>query len=118
MTSPSARLRLFRALEDVLGADAAATLLDSLPQPGPAGVATKDDVRLQVHGLRAELHALVAEIRADLAERDARLVTAADVHALEQRLAAHAAAHRRLVGWSAALHAGLLAAIAAAALLL
>lgn len=61
--SEQSRHELYRRLEETLGAEAAATLMEHLPPVGWADVATKRDLDVLEHRLRADVH---AEINAAL----------------------------------------------------
>ena len=71
VVSESARQRLFRSLEHVLGEDEAATLMDSLPAQGWSDLATKTELA----ELRAEMREGFAEMRTTMAQ----LVTRAEL---------------------------------------
>lgn len=62
-TSEHDRHELFRALERVLGADQARTLMEQLPPRPWDHLATKDDL---ANGLQVLEHRLVAEFRAQI----------------------------------------------------
>ena len=75
--SDQTRHRLHQRLDEVLGSDDAATLMEHLPPVGWADVATKRDLEhlsLELRSelrteLRTELHVELGAIRADLARR-------------------------------------------------
>lgn len=80
--SESARQRLFRSLEHVLGEDEAATLMDSLPPHDWSDVATKTELRAGLAEVRGEIAELRAEMREGFAEMRvtmANLVTRAEL---------------------------------------
>ena len=56
-----ARHQLYLRLEEQLGAEAAATLMEHLPPTGWADVATKRDLDQLTDRLRADLHQALAE---------------------------------------------------------
>lgn len=74
-TSASARHHLFRTLENVLGDEDAATLMDHLPPGGWDDVATKADLRELGSELRGEIAGLRTELKTDIAEVRAQMVT-------------------------------------------
>jgi hypothetical protein len=59
------RHRLYRRLEEVLGSEEAATLMEHLPPTGWGDVATKHDLER----LKAEIDAELQRLRGDLLER-------------------------------------------------
>ena len=65
------RHELFRRLEQTLGEEAAATLMEHLPPVGWADVATRRDI----DSIRADLRAEMAELRADFRGEIAAAVT-------------------------------------------
>jgi len=66
--SESARQRLFRFLEHLLGEDEAATLMDSLPAQDWSDLAIKSELRAVEATIRAEMREGFAEIRAAMAQ--------------------------------------------------
>lgn len=63
-----ARHQMYNRLEQVLGADEAATLMEHLPPVGWADVATKRDLDVFANELRLEMRAGIAEVRTEIAE--------------------------------------------------
>jgi hypothetical protein len=61
-----ARHKLFLKLEEVLGPDEAAVMMEHLPPVGWADVATKHDVDLQFMHLRAELVSMESRLKAEV----------------------------------------------------
>jgi hypothetical protein len=64
-----ARHQMYTRLEEVLGADEAATLMEHLPPVGWADVATKrdlDTIRLEMRNLAAGLRAEMADLRGEV----------------------------------------------------
>lgn len=57
--SEQSRHELYRRLEETLGSDAAATLMEHLPPVGWADVATKRDLEVLEQRLRADMHATI-----------------------------------------------------------
>ena len=70
LTNEHDRLELFRALEQVIGADPARTLMDQLPPRPWDQVATRDDLRALEQRVDDRMmaleHRLVAEFRAQI----------------------------------------------------
>ena len=66
--SEETRHQLYVRLEEVLGPDQAATLMEHLPPVGWADVATKRDLDHLGSELRGELGVFRAEVRAEFAE--------------------------------------------------
>lgn len=66
--SEEARHRLYGRLEEVLGADEAATMMAHLPPLGWGDVATRRDVEQQASELRAEMRELGSSLRIEMGE--------------------------------------------------
>jgi hypothetical protein len=84
-SSASARHHLFRTLENVLGDEDAATLMDHLPPGGWDDVATKADlreVRGEIAELRGDLKSDIAELRGELSEIRGHMVTRSELASL------------------------------------
>src|SRR5437764_423737 len=64
--SDQSRHRLHQRLDELLGADEAATLMEHLPPVGWADVATTRDLDHLAHELRSEIRTGAAEVRAEL----------------------------------------------------
>jgi hypothetical protein len=70
------RHRLYQRLEELLGRDEAATLMEHLPPVGWADVATKRDLEHLGSTLRLEIENLGLALRADFAKEQRNLVFA------------------------------------------
>ncbi len=71
--SDQSRHQLHQRLDEVLGVDEAATLMEHLPPVGWADVATKRDLdhlgdrlRVEISGLRGEMHKEIGGLRAEM----------------------------------------------------
>jgi hypothetical protein len=73
--SASARDRLYRKLEPLVGAEEADYLMASLPPGGWDEVATTSDVRELTATLRGEMAELRSDLKTDLAEIRSEMVT-------------------------------------------
>ena len=66
MIDEAARHRLYTDLETALGPDSTSTLMSLLPPVGWADVATKQDLRILEHGVRAEIADLRSEVHREI----------------------------------------------------
>ncbi len=68
------RHEVFKWLEEQMGPERAAIMMDLLPPVGWGDVATKRDLQSEVGNLRSEMHAGFAELRAEMHAANAELL--------------------------------------------